>query len=414
MNGSTRAALEIDLFSPQVIANPQPVYKELRDKCPVYYSDEYDTYFFSRFADVWEALRIGENALLATESNLPTPEYLRKQRNNGAPAFASINPLAPGPRLPSPWYEEMRLAHTAPLRPKSVAALKDYVRRLARERLALLLPRRKFNLTMDYAGIVGVTVICSLFGLPPSRAEDLMNKINEITRYSPEKKSIDLGTFFTELMQDIVPAILSRRAAGADGSNGLIDGLINYRMEPDRRALSDQEIADQLVCAMVGGIESMPKVTAQGVMELWRRPEQLAAVRADLEANVPVAVQEMIRYCAPAQYTFRTAHKDITVAGQLVKAGQRIACMLYSASRDEREFEDPESFIWNRPIRRVLSFGLGQHHCIGKHLAQLEVATLVHELLSKVDSFEFDLDDAVQNAGYMQRGWVDLPIVVGR
>ena len=313
--------------------------------------------------------------------------------------------------MPSPWYEEMRLAHTAPLRPKSVAALKDFVRELARERLALLLPRRKFNLTMDYAGIVGVTVICSLFGLPPSRAEDLMNKINEITRYSPEKKSIDLATFFTELTQDIVPAILSRRAAGADGSNGLIDGLINYRMEPDQRALSDQEIADQLVCAMVGGIESMPKVTAQGVMELWRRPEQLGAVRADLDANVPVAVQEMIRYCAPAQYTFRTAHKDITVAGQHVKAGQRVACMLYSASRDEREFEDPDSFIWNRPIRRVLSFGLGQHHCIGKHLAQLEVTTLVHELLSQVDSFEFDLDDAVQNAGVMQRGWVNLPIV---
>src|SRR6202034_2066725 len=390
MSESTTTAPDIDLFSPQVIANPQPVYKVLRDKYPVYYSRDYDTYFFSRFADVWEVLRVGENALLATESNLPTPEYLRTRRNNGAPPFASVNPMAPGPRLASPWYEEMRLAHTAPLRPKSVAALKDFVRELARERLALLLPRRKFNLTMDYAGIVGVTVICSLFGLPSSRAEDLMNKINEITRYSPEKKSIDLATFFTELTQDIVPAILSRRTAGADGSNGLIDGLINYRTEPDQRALSDQEIADQLVCAMVGGIESMPKVTAQGVMELWKRPEQLAAVRADLGANVPVAVQEMIRYCAPAQYTFRTAHKDITVAGQHVKAGQRAACMLYSASRDEREFEDPDSFIWNRPIRRVLSFGLGQHHCIGKHLAQLEVATLVHELLSQVDSFELD------------------------
>ena len=149
---------------------------------------------------------MGENALLATESNLPTPEYLRKAAQQRRPTFRlHQSPWHPGPRLPSPWYEEMRLAHTAPLRPKSVAALKDFVRELARERLAQLLPRRKFNLTMDYAGIVGVTVICSLFGLPPSRAEDLMNKINEITRYSPEKKSIDLATFFTELTQDIVP-----------------------------------------------------------------------------------------------------------------------------------------------------------------------------------------------------------------
>ena len=410
---SQNSGFEIDLFSPEVIANPQPIYRQLRDKHPVYYSEAYDTYFFSRFDDVWEVLRVGENALLATESNLPTPEYLRQHRNAGAPPFASINPMAPGPRLPSPWYEEMRLAHTAPLRPKSVAALKEFVRELARERLTQLLPRRRFNLTMDYAGMVGVSVICSLFGLPLSRAEDLMNKVNEITRYSPEKKSIDLSTFFTALTQDIVPAIEVRRAAGADGTNGLIDGLINHRMEPDQRALSDHEIADQLVCAMVGGIESMPKVTAQGVMELWRRPEQFEAVRADLDKNVPIAVQEMIRYCAPAQYTFRTAHRDVTVAGQSVKAGQRVACMLYSASRDEREFENPDVFIWNRPIRRVLSFGLGQHHCIGKHLAQLEVSVLVQELLSRVRSFEFILDDAIQNAGIMQRGWINLPIVIG-
>jgi len=412
VSDTSSARFEIDLFSPGVIADPQPVYKRLRDNHPIYYSAEYDTYFLSRFDDVWEALRVGDNALLATESNLPTPEYLRTHRNSGAPPFASINPLAPGPRLPSPWYEEMRLAHAGPLRPKSVAALGEFIHELACERLRQLLPRRKFNLTMDYAGLVGVTVICSLFGLPPSRAENLMNKVNEITRYRPGEKSIDLSTFFTALTQDIVPAIQARRDAGADGTNGLIDGLINYRMEPDRRALSDGEIADQLVCAMVGGIESMPKVTAQGVMELWRRPEQLEAVRRDLDKNVPIAVQEMIRYCAPAQYTFRTAHKDVTVAGQQVKAGQRVACMLHSASRDEREFEDPDSFIWNRPIRRVLSFGLGQHHCIGKHLARLEVAILVKALLSQVKSFEFILDDAIQNAGYMQRGWINLPIVV--
>lgn len=98
MSESTTTAPDIDLFSPQVIANPQPVYKVLRDKYPVYYSRDYDTYFFSRFADVWEVLRVGENALLATESNLPTPEYLRTRRNNGAPPFASVNPMAPGDR----------------------------------------------------------------------------------------------------------------------------------------------------------------------------------------------------------------------------------------------------------------------------------------------------------------------------
>jgi len=209
-----------------------------------------------------------------------------------------------------------------------------------------------------------------------------------------------------------VPAVQARRNAGADGSNGLIDGLINYRGQPGDRPLSDPEIADQLVCAMVGGMESVPKVIGRGIMELWRRPEQLRAVRTDLEKNVSIAADEMVRYCAPAQYTFRTAHKDLTLAGQNVKAGQRVACLLYGASRDEREFESPDEFIWNRKIPRTLSFGLGQHHCIGKHLALLEVRTLVFEFLSRVQSFDFCLDDAGLNQGYFQKGWVSMPVII--
>src|SRR5206468_2235018 len=90
MTGLAEPAFEVDLFSPEVIANPHALYKEMRDKHPVYYNRDYDTFFFSRFEDVWEVLRVGDNALLATETNLPTPEYLRAQRNAGAPPFASI------------------------------------------------------------------------------------------------------------------------------------------------------------------------------------------------------------------------------------------------------------------------------------------------------------------------------------
>jgi cytochrome P450 len=412
MVGVAEAEFEFDPFSKDVVARSDFYYRELRDRHPVYYSEKYDTFFFSRFEDVWEVLRVTDNTFLATETNLPTAEYLRTHRNDGAPPFASHDPMAPGPRLPSPWYEEMRQAHTAPLRPKGVAALKDFIRDLARRQLDEMLPKGRFDLSADYAAVVPASVICHLFGLPASAAKRVLHSIAEVGRFKPGREGVDLGAFFTDLQQHIVPAINARRDAGADGSNGLIDGLIHYRTKPDGRALSDHEIADQLVCAMVGGMESVPKVSARGIMELWKRPDQLAAVRADLDKNVPIAVEEMIRYCAPAQYTFRTAHKDVTVAGQAVKAGQRVACLLYGAARDEREFPQPDEFIWNRPIARVISFGLGQHHCIGKHLAQLEVRTLVHEFLSRVKSFDFMMEEAGLNQGYFQKGWISLTVVV--
>ena len=132
MSAANISVLEKDPFSIDLMSNPLPFYKELRDTAPVKYFKEYDTYFFSRFEDVWEVLRVGDNAFVATETNLPTPQYLRTHRNNGAPPFASTNPLAAGPSLPSPYYEEMRLAHIAPLRPKSVAALQEFVLNLVR------------------------------------------------------------------------------------------------------------------------------------------------------------------------------------------------------------------------------------------------------------------------------------------
>jgi cytochrome P450 len=412
MNSVARPKFEFDPFSTEVAQNQDAYFKELRDNHPVYYSEQYDTYFFSRFADVWEILQVGKNVFLATETNLPTAQYLRTHRNTAAPPLASLNPMAPGPMLHSPWYERMRMAHIAPLQPKSVAALGGFIGDLARKQLDEMLPRREFDLSSDYAAIVPAKVICHLFGLPAQAADEILHAISEIGRYEPGKQGVDLTSFFTKLQHHIVPAVQARRKAGADGSNRLYDGLINYRMEPDRHALSDGEIADQLVCAMVGGMESVPKVTGRGIMELHARPDQLAAVRSDLDKNVPIAAEEMLRFCAPAQYTFRTAHQDTIVAGQAVKAGQRVACMLYSASRDEREFDDPDEFIWNRSIPRVLSFGLGQHHCIGRHLAQLEVRMLAHEFLSRVNHFEFSARQAGLNQGYFQRGWISLPVIV--
>jgi cytochrome P450 len=306
----------------------------------------------------------------------------------------------------------MRAAHIEPLRPKSVAALQQMVRDQARAQLDELLPRKTFDLFLDYAAIVPARMICHLFDLPLSLADKVMGRVGELGRNSTGGKSVDLSLFWTETQPYIVPAIQARRKAGADGSNRLIDGLINWCAEDDGRALSDAEISDQLVCVMVGGLEAVPKVTARGIMELWRRPEQLAAVRADLDANLPAAVDEMIRFCAPAQYTFRTAHRDVVVAGQTVRAGQRVCAMLNSASRDEREFPDPDAFVWNRQIPRVLSFGMGQHHCIGKHLALMEIRIMVREFLSRVAAVDFHPEMGGRNTGYFQRGWTSLPVVI--
>ena len=166
MNEMSSARFNRDPLDPAGLADLPAFYKELRDHHPVYYYADYDTFFISRFADVWGVLRVGENSFVASETNLPTRDYLRSHRNTGnPPPMASTNPLGPLAALPSPWYEEMRNAHIAPLKPKAVQKLADFIREVTRERLDALLKTGRFDMVMDFGGFVVANSICRLFGL---------------------------------------------------------------------------------------------------------------------------------------------------------------------------------------------------------------------------------------------------------
>jgi cytochrome P450 len=172
------------------------------------------------------------------------------------------------------------------------------------------------------------------------------------------------------------------------------------------------EAAVQMLGVFIGGTETVPKIVAHGLWELGRRHDQMAAVRADLDANVPVAREEMIRYCAPAQWFARTVRKPFTVHGATIKPGQRIITLLGSANRDEREYPDPDEFRWNRPIERLLAFGRGQHFCLGVHLARLEIAIMVTEWLKRVPDWRIVSDAASRPPSSFQWGWNNIPVEV--
>jgi cytochrome P450 len=278
--------------------------------------------------------------------------------------------------------------------------------------LDALLPRGRFDLTQDYGGIIASSVICGLMGMPGSMAAEVLRLVNSLTVTDPEAGGVDTANIMDVVVQSLLPWVQKRRAAGADGSLPVIDGMIQYRVRGSGRALRDEEVALQLLGIFIGGVETVPKVTAHGLMELYQRPDQLDEVRRDLETNVPKAAEEMIRYCAPAQWFMRTVHKQVTVAGQILMPGQRVLALYGAAGRDEREYEKPDEFIWNRKIKRLLAFGAGQHHCTGVHLARLEVRLLVAEFLRRVTTARFDMANAVRYPSSFQWGWNCLPVII--
>lgn len=398
-----------DPFDARVMADPLPYYRILRDHHPVYYMSQWDTFALSRFEDIWQVLEVNDGTFVASEGTLPAASVLAKH-NTGPVADPPLHPLPFHAVFDTDLYAEIRRAHSQPLRPRAVTAWEARIRELANERLDELLPRGSFDLTQDYGGIVVASVVCELLGISTDLAPQVLAAVNAGSLAEPGV-GVDTAEARPNYFEYLLPAVRRRRAGRSGQPLAVVDGLLGYRL-PDGSALDDVEVATQMLCIFIGGTETVPKIVAHGLWELGRRPKQLAAVRADPENNVPVAREEMIRFCAPAQWFARTARKPFTVHGQTIRPGQRVITLLASANRDEREYPEPDEFIWDRPIRRSLAFGRGQHFCIGYHLARLEVAVLLQEWLRRVPEFAIRADAAKRLPSSFQWGWNNIPVEV--
>ncbi|MBB2990031.1 cytochrome P450 [Mycolicibacterium iranicum] len=402
------AQFTYDPFDPAVMADPLPFYRVLRDQHPVYYLPQWDTYALSRFDDIWNVLEINDGTFVASEGTLPAATVLAAH-NNGPVPDPPLHPMPFHAIFDAPVYDEVRRCTAAPFRPKNVAALAERIRVRANERLDELLPRGRFDLTQEFGGIVAASVVCDIVGLPVDLAADVLATVNAGSLAQPGS-GVEVANARPGYLEYLAP-VVARRRVGESDPLPIVDNLLAYRL-PDGSALSDMEAAVQLLGVFIGGTETVPKIVAHGLWELCSRPEQLADVRADLDASVPVAREEMIRYCAPAQWFARTLRKPFTLHGTTIEPGQRIISLLASAGRDEREYPRPDEFLWNRPIPRLLAFGRGQHFCLGAHLARLEITILVSEWLKRVPHFRVDTAAASRPPSSFQWGWNSLPVEV--
>jgi cytochrome P450 len=176
-----------------------------------------------------------------------------------------------------------------------------------------------------------------------------------------------------------------RRGREPEGDGDLGDLLL--ATEIDGRPMDDLEFAYFFVQLVTAGNDTTRTMLSSGLYELIRHPDQLAALRAD-RSLVPSAVEEMLRYAPPLHYFRRTASADTEIGGQPIAAGEKVALMYSSANRDEDVFEHPDTFDISRSPNPHLAFGIGEHFCLGVHLARLEARIFFEEMLDKWASVE--------------------------
>ncbi|MGH3388685.1 MAG: cytochrome P450 [Actinomadura sp.] len=268
----------------------------------------------------------------------------------------------------------------------------------------------RVDLISAFAYPLPVIVISELLGVPPEDQERFKGWSDALARgldpdfLLPEhdlakrlQARAEFRDYFTELLD-------RRRAEPRDD---LLSELVTVRDGGD--LLTTDELLATCILLLVAGHETTVNLIGNGALALLRNPEQLAWFRAHPEA-APAAVEELLRYDPPVQFTMRAALEDVSLGGATLRQGALILLLTSAANRDPAVFPGPDRLDLSRTENRHLAFGLGIHFCLGAPLARLEGQIALTRL------FQRDVTLATEALAYRDnvvlRGLQSLPVLM--
>ncbi|MFI9809630.1 cytochrome P450 [Streptomyces sp. NPDC052301] len=371
--------LAFDPWDPAFVADPYPVYAELRARGRVIRYEPTDQWLVPHHADVSALLR--ERRLGRTYRH----RYTHEEFGRTAPPpehepFHTLNDHGMLDLEP-PDHTRIRRLVSKAFTPRTVERLRPYVHRLARDLVAGLVREGGGDLLTDVAEPLPVAVIAEMLGIPEADRGQLrpwsadicgMYELNPSgeTAERAVRASVEFSEYLRELIAD------RRKEPGED----LISGLIAAHDAGDR--LTEQEMISTAVLLLNAGHEATVNATVNGWWALFRTPDQLAALRAD-HSLIPSAVEELLRYDTPLQLFERWVLDDIEIDGTTIPRGSEIALLFGSANHDPAVFADPGRLDLAREDNPHISFSAGIHYCIGAPLARMELAASMTALLEQ-------------------------------
>jgi cytochrome P450 len=219
------------------------------------------------------------------------------------------------------------------------------------------------------------------------------------TEEQRREELIECLTFFTELWQ--------QRAESGEG-NDFISMLANSEATKD---MSPQEYLGNLILLIVGGNDTTRNSMTGGVLALNENPGEYAKLRNN-PSVIPSMVSEIIRWQTPLAHMRRIATQDYELAGQKIKAGDKVIMWYVSGNRDESAIDRANEFVIDRPqVRHHLSFGFGLHRCMGNRLAELQLRILWEEIQKRYHKIEV-VGDPERVPSNFVHGFTELRVVL--
>jgi len=364
-----------------VQAVPYDWFALLRKHDPVHFNPERDGPGFwavTRYDDIRHVHRHPE--IFSSEIGGTSLEDLDPEQVEARKSMIDTDP---------PRHDELRGMINRRFTPRAVTVYEQRIRRVTREVLDAALPKERFDFVREVSSEIPMLVFAEIMGIPVERRREIIEIGDRLLGNADPEFAHGAGDPAYKNLPFSSPAALEmfefgRRLAAERRREPRDDIITQLAFEP----LTQREFDVYFVLLATAGNETTRHTISHGVLALNEHPDQLARLRADPSLSRSAA-EEILRWATPVHHFRRTAATDTELAGKTIRAGDKVTTWFVSGNRDEDVFEEPDRFDIARHPNPHMTFGPGGvHHCLGAHLARLEVRIVFEEILARGVWFE--------------------------
>ena len=391
------------IFTPEIVANPYPLYRQLRETSPALPLPDNNLLVLSSYELVQAAVR--DKRLGHADDPRMTEEQLAERLAN--PAIAGLRHMMLFQNPPD--HTRLRGLVVKAFDARRVEAMRTRIVDIAEHLVDAFAARGKGDLVSLFLHPLPVIVICDMLGIPPqdrsefiagSRVRGRLIDPNPMTPYELEQANRGM----TESQAYFAGLCDERRDNPRDD---LITALVESETEHGK--LTKEELTANIQLLFAAGHETTVNLMGNALLALYRNPDQLALLKSEPRL-MPQAVEEFLRYDSSVQLTGRAALSDMELAGMPLSQGTQIIALLAAANRDPAMFDRPDELDITREGIRPLSFGGGVHYCLGAQLARLEAAEALKVLFRRLPDLALDdIENPIWKRTITLRGVIALP-----
>ena len=392
----------MQLLDPEVLADPYPLYRRLREERPVHWDPYLHAWVVTRYRDVVHVLH------RFSADRTPTPEKLQ------AMGMEMLTPIARVMVmqmlfLDPPEHMRIRRLAASVFTPRTVERLRGHIQDITDSLIDEVAASGEMEVMEQLANPLPAIVTAEMLGVPPSDhlklkawsqdfAEVLGNFQHNPDHAAKVARSLEeMTAYFRDA---------ARRQADGDGE-GLIHALATAEVNGDR--FTEEEVIANTIVTMVGGQETTTNLIGNGLLALLRNPGEMERLRTEPSIINP-AVEELLRYEAPSQQTARLAPEDTEIDGNVIREKQAVIAVMGAANRDPERFPDPDRLDLTREDNRHLAFGWASHFCFGAPLARIEGEIAFSTMLGRLHDVRLKPGPLSWRANLGLRGLTALPI----